>query len=74
MTSQRRPTDDLQPGEMDGEVTKISLIKKYKVWYVNTSGKDASCLVSAKDVFEARTEAILQAHDVSYVVRASEIN
>lgn len=76
MTIERRPTDDLQPGEHDADtlVPKIDLSKRFKVWYINREKKDAHEIITSTDAFSARAQAMLTIKDIDYVVRATEIN
>ena len=73
MTTERRPTDDLQPGEHDdNHFVNIPSTFNYTVWYVDASGQDKSVSVVASYDEQARWSAIRSIDDMRYVIRVDK--
>jgi len=74
MTNERRPSDDLQPGEHDHETNFVTLPTtfNYTVWYVDATGNDKSMSVVASNDEQAKWSAIRSTDDMKYVIRVDK--
>jgi glutamine amidotransferase-like uncharacterized protein len=73
MINERRPSDDLQPGEHDDHhFISIPTTFNYTVWYVDADNKDQSVSVVASYDEEAKVKASRSIDDMRYVVRVDK--
>lgn len=73
MTRERRPTDDLQPGEHDeNHFVNTPSIFNYTVWYVDAAGKEQSVSLIAGYDEQAKWSAIRAIDDMRYVVKVEK--